>query len=111
MAKGGFKGNRGPMNQANMLKQAQKMQEDLMRMQNELKSATYSASSGGGAVKATVNGDHVVTELIISPDAVDPADAEMLQDLVIAAINEALRAADDASAASMSKLSGISGLF
>ena len=107
MAKGGFRGGYGGgMNQASMMKQAQKMQEDLLKMQEQLETATYTATAGGGAVKATVSGRHEVTGLEIDPDCVDSEDVEMLQDMIIAAVNEAMRAAEDASSSSMSKLTG-----
>ena len=83
-------------------------------MQEEMENKTYSASSGGGMVTATVNGKHELMNLEIDPEAVDPDDVEMLQDMVIAAVNEALRAADVDSANSMSKLTGglnLGGLF
>ena len=87
----------GPGNMQAMLRQAQKMQEDAQRVQAQLEETEYSASAGGGAVSATVNGKHMLTALTISPDVVDPDDAEMLADLVMAAINEAHRnAAKDA---------------
>ena len=107
MAKGGFRGGSfGGMNQMNMMRQAQKMQQDLMKMQEELETQTYSAAAGGGVVKAEVNGKHELVGLTIDPEAVDPDDVEMLQDMVIAAVNEAMRAADSAASASMSKLTG-----
>lgn len=108
MAKGGFRGGfggGGGMNM-NMIKQAQKMQADMLKMQAELEERTYTATSGGGAVEATVNGKHEVTALTIDPDAVDPEDVEMLQDIVMAAVNEALRQADAAASENMSKLTG-----
>ena len=114
MAKGGFRGMPGGMNQGAMMRQVQKMQQDMLRMQEELENKTYSATSGGGMVTATVNGKHEVVALEIKPDAVDPDDVEMLQDMVIAAVNEALRAADSDSASNMSKLTGglnLGGLF
>ena len=117
MAKGGFRGmpgGMGGMNQAAMIKQAQKMQQDMIRMQEELENKTYTAAAGGGMVKATVNGKHAVLTLEINPEAVDPDDVEMLQDMVIAAINEAMRTADEDSANSMSRLTGglnLGGLF
>ena len=83
----------GPGNMQAMLRQAQKMQEDAQRVQEELEQSEYSASAGGGAVSATVNGKHTLTALTINPDVVDPDDAEMLADLVMAAVNEAQRAA------------------
>ena len=114
MAKGGFRGMPGGMNQAAMLKQAQKMQQEMLRMQEEMENKTYSASSGGGMVTASVSGKHELVNLEIKPDAVDPDDVEMLQDMVIAAVNEALRAADTDSANNMSRLTGglnLGGLF
>ena len=115
MAKGGFRGGpMGGMNQAAMLKQAQKMQQEMMRMQEELQSKTYTATSGGGMVKAEVNGSHELVALTIQPEAVDPDDVEMLQDMVVAAVNEAMRTADAEASSSMSKLTGglnLGGLF
>ena len=107
MAKGGFRGGAyGGMNQMQMMKQAQKMQQELQKMQEELESAQFSAAAGGGAVTATVSGKRELTELKISPDAVDPEDVEMLQDLVVAAVNEALRKAEEAAGQNMSRLTG-----
>lgn len=111
MAKGGFRGGYGGgMNQANMIKQAQKMQEELRKMQEEIENSVFEATAGGGVVKAAVNGKHELTALTIDPEAVDPEDVEMLQDLVIAAVNEALRKVDEASSSGMSKLTGMKGL-
>ena len=114
MAKGGFRGMPGGGNQAAMMRQVQKMQQDMIRMQEEMEAKTYEAAAGGGMVKATVNGKHEVVGLEINPEAVDPDDVEMLQDMVIAAVNEAMRAADTDSANNMSKLTGglnLGGLF
>ena len=114
MAKGGFRGMPGGMNQAALMKQAQKMQQDMLRMQQEMESKTYSAAAGGGMVKAVVNGKHELLELSINPEAVDPDDVDMLQDMVIAAVNEAMRTADNDSANNMSRLTGgmnLGGLF
>ena len=114
MAKGGFRGMPGGMNQAAMMKQAQKMQQDLLRMQEEMENKTYSAAAGGGMVKAVVNGKHELVDLTINPEAVDPDDVDMLQDMVIAAVNEAMRSADADSANNMSRLTGglnLGGLF
>ena len=114
MAKGGFRGMPGGMNQAAMMKQAQKMQQELLRMQEEQENKTYTAKAGGGMVTATVNGKHELTALQINPEAVDPDDVEMLQDMVIAAVNEAMRAADADAASNMSRLTGglnLGGLF
>ena len=106
MAKGGFRGMPGGMNQAQMMKQAQKMQQDMIRMQEEMEKKTYTAAAGGGMVKAEVNGKHEVVNLEINPEAVDPDDVEMLQDMIIAAVNEAMRAADADAAQNMSRLTG-----
>ena len=116
MAKGGFRGmpGGGGMNQAAMIKQAQKMQQEMLRMQEEMENKTFTAAAGGGMVKATVNGKHEVTALEINPEAVDPDDVEMLQDMVIAAINEAMRTADADAAQNMSRLTGglnLGGMF
>ena len=113
MAKGfnsrGIPGMGGGMNM-NMLKQAQKMQQDMMRMQQELQEKEYQAAAGGGVVSATVNGKHELKSLTIDPEAVDPEDVEMLQDLIVAAVNEALRAAESDAASTMQKLTGGLGL-
>ena len=115
MAKGGFRGGMpGGMNQAAMMKQAQKLQQQMMQMQQEQEAATYTAKAGGGMVSATVNGKHELVNLEINPEAVDPDDVEMLQDMLIAAVNEAMRSADTAAANNMSKLTGglnLGGLF
>ena len=114
MAKGGFRGMPGGMNQAAMMKQAQKMQQDMIRMQEELENKTYTASAGGGVVKAEVNGKNEIVALTIDPEAVDPDDVEMLQDMVIAAVNEALRNAEADKANNMSRMTGglnLGGLF
>ena len=114
MAKNNFRGMPGGMNQAAMMKQAQKMQQELLRMQEEQETKTYSATTGGGMVTATVNGKHEVKDIQINPEAVDPDDVEMLQDMIIAAVNEAMRAADAEAANNMSRLTGglnLGGLF
>ena len=107
MARGGFRGGMmgGGMNM-NMMKQAQKMQQDLLKMQHELESRTYTATSGGGMVTAEVTGKHELKSLTIEPDAVDPEDVEMLQDMVIAAVNEAMRKAEASASESMAKVTG-----
>ena len=94
----------GSMN--NMIRQAQKMQQDMMRMQQELQEKEYEAKAGGGVVSATVNGKHELKNLTIDPEAVDPEDVEMLQDMIVAAVNEAMRAADSDASSTMSKLTG-----
>ncbi|MCD7903070.1 MAG: YbaB/EbfC family nucleoid-associated protein [Oscillospiraceae bacterium] len=107
MAKGEFRGGGyGGMNQAQMMKQAQKMQQELLKMQQELEQAEYSAAAGGGAVTATVSGKRELTALKIDPETLDPEDVEMLEDMVIAAVNEALRKAEDSANQNMSKLTG-----
>ena len=110
MGKSGFRGGgfggMGGMNQMQMMKQAQKMQEELLKMQEQLEQTVYTATAGGGAVTASVSGKRELTGLEIDPDAVDPEDIEMLQDMVIAAVNEALRKAEDAANANMSRLTG-----
>ena len=107
--RGGMGGMGGGMNM-NMLKQAQKMQQDMMKMQQELQEKEYSATAGGGVVSATVNGKHELKNLVIEPDAVDPDDVEMLQDMIMAAVNEAMRAADSDASDSMQKLTGGMGM-
>ena len=106
MAKGGFRG--APMGgvNMNMIKQAQKMQQDMLKMQEEMENKQYDATVGGGMVKAVVNGKHTLISMEINPEAVDPDDVEMLQDLVIAAVNEAMRKAEEDANAGMSKLTG-----
>mgnify|MGYP000760067855 CR=1 FL=1 len=94
------------MNPQAMLKQAQKMQQDMLKMQEEMEQKAYEASAGGGVVTAQVNGKHEVVSLTIAPDAVDPEDVEMLQDMVIAAVNEAVRAAMEDMSSSMGKITG-----
>ena len=117
MAKGGFRGmpgGMGGMNQAAMMKQVQKMQQDMIRMQEEMEAKTYTATAGGGMVKAEVSGKNELVNLQINPEAVDPDDVEMLQDMVIAAVNEALRAAETDKNNNMSKMAGglnLGGLF
>ena len=108
MAKGfnsrGMGGMGGNMN--NMIRQAQKMQQDMLKAQEELESKTYEAGAGGGVVTATVSGKKELTGITIDPEAVDPDDVEMLQDLIVAAVNEALRKANEDAASQMSRLTG-----
>ena len=114
MAKGGFRGMPGGMNQAAMMKPAQKMQQEMLRMQQEQEAKTFTAAAGGGMVKATVNGKHQLVAMEINPEAVDPDDVEMLQDMILAAVNEAMRTADTEAANNMSRLTGgmnLGGLF
>ena len=91
MAKGGFRGGfPGGGNQMNMMKQAQKMQQDFLKMQQELESKEFEFTAGGGAVKATMIGTRQLQSITIDPELLDPDDVEMLQDLIIAAVNEAI---------------------
>ena len=109
MAKGfggrGMGGLGGGMNM-NMIKQAQKMQQEMMKAQEELEAKEYEASAGGGAVSAVVSGKREVVSVTIDPDAVDPEDVEMLQDLIVAAVNEGLRMAASDAAGQMQRLTG-----
>lgn len=111
MAKGGFRGGYGGGNQMNMMRQAQKMQQDLMKMQQELEAAKYEFTAGGGAVKATLVGSRTLESIVIDPEVVDPEDVEMLQDMILAAVNGALKKADEESNKAMSKISGGLGGF
>ena len=95
----------GGMNM-NMIKQAQKMQQEMLRMQQEMETKEFQGTAGGGVVTATVTGKKELKEVIIAPDAVDPDDVEMLQDMIVVAVNSALKAADDDASSSMQKLTG-----
>ena len=99
-------GGGGAANLQQLARQAQKMQADMQKMQSQLEDKIYTAQAGGGAVKVTANGKHQLTSLTILPDAVDPQDVEMLQDMIVAAVNEAMRQAEDAMNTSMSALTG-----
>ncbi|MCR5088318.1 MAG: YbaB/EbfC family nucleoid-associated protein [Oscillospiraceae bacterium] len=110
MAKGGYRGGM-PSNQMNMMRQAQKMQQEFMKMQQELEATDFEFTAGGGAVKAVITGTREFKEITIDPEAVDPEDVEMLQDLILTAVNGALKAADDKTSESMSKLQGGLGNF
>lgn len=99
-------GGMGGGNMNNMIRQAQKMQQDMMKAQEELESKSYEASAGGGVVTAVVSGKKELTRVTIDPEAVDPDDVDMLQDLIVAAVNEAMRKANDDAASQMSKLTG-----
>lgn len=110
------KGKKGmvPGNMNNMMKQVQKMQADMQKMQGELEVTEFEASAGGGAIKAVVNGKKEVISIDLNESIVDPDDIEMLQDLILVAVNEALRTADEAMNKGMGKLTGgmnIPGLF
>lgn len=94
------------MNMQKMLKQVQKMQADMAKAQEELKTKTVEASAGGGVVTVTANGAQEIVAVKIKPEAVDPDDVEMLEDLVMAAVNEALRKAQELAAQEMQKVAG-----
>ncbi len=107
MAKrGGFPGGGMPGNMSNLMKQAQRMQRQMEESQKALESMEFVGTAGGGAVEVTVTGKKEVTKVKLSQEAVDPEDVEMLEDMVMVAVNDALAKAEEASAASMSKLTG-----
>ena len=108
MAKrGGFPGGMGmPGNMNNLMKQAQKMQKQMEESQKELEEKEFTATAGGGAVEVTVSGKREVTKVKLAEEAVDPDDVEMLEDLIVAAVNEAMDKANEASASAMSKFTG-----
>lgn len=108
MAKrGGFPGGMGmPGNMNNLMKQAQRMQKQMEEQAKALEEKTYEASAGGGVVKVVISGKKEITQVHIDPEAVDPDDVEMLEDLVMAAVNEAIRMQDEDQSASMSKITG-----
>lgn len=109
MAKrGGFPGGGMgmPGNMNNLMKQAQKMQKQMEESQKALEEEEVTATAGGGAVEVTISGKREVTKVTLDPDAVDPDDVEMLEDLIMAAVNEGLRKVDELSAKTMSKITG-----
>ena len=104
----------GPQNMNAMLKQAQKMQDDITALQKELEERDFSASVGGGAVEITITGKRTVKSLTIKPEVVDTEDVEMLQDLIMSAFNEAINTFEEISEAEMNKITGgvsVPGLF
>ncbi len=114
MAKGGFPGGGGGMNMQSMMKQAQQMQARMQQMQEELEEKEVEATAGGGVVKVVATGKKVIKNIEIAPEVVDPDDIEMLQDLVTAAVNEALDKAEEMMQSEMSKITGglnLGGLF
>lgn len=114
MARGGFPGGFGGGNINNLMKQAQALQKQMEEMQKEVEAAEFEASVGGGAISVRVNGKKEVLGINIKPEVVDPDDVEMLEDLVLSAVNEALRKADEETANKMGKLTGglkMPGLF
>ena len=107
MAKrGGFPGGAMPGNMANLMKQAQKMQRQMEENQKELEEKEFTAKAGGGAVEVIVSGKKEITKVKLSEEAVDPDDIETLEDLIMAAVNEALRQVDEESSQNMNKLTG-----
>ena len=105
-ARGGFSGGGSAMRQQQMQQKLLKMQQDMAAAQEAVENASFTASVGGGVVQATVSGKKELTALTVKPEAVDPEDVEMLQDLVISAVNEALRQADEAMNSSMRSFTG-----
>ena len=107
---GGGMGNMGGMNMNSLMKQAQKMQRKVEELQDSLEEKTLEVTAGGGAVKVVINGKKAIKELSISKDVVDPDDIEMLQDLIIGAVNEAIRQMEEKVNSEMSRLTGGMGL-
>ena len=109
--RGGFPGGM-PGNMNNIMKQAQKMQKQMEEAQAQLEESSYTATSGGGAVVVTISGKKEITSIKFDPEVVDPDDIEMLEDLTMAAVNEAIRKIEEVSAQKMSKITGgMGGLF
>ena len=107
MAKrGGFPGGAMPGNMANLMKQAQKMQKQMEEQQKEMETKEFTATAGGGAVEVTVSGKREVVKIKLQEEVVDPDDIEMLEDLIVAATNEALRAMEDDAQNQMGRLTG-----
>lgn len=107
MAKrGGFPGGGMPGNMSNLMKQAQRMQRQMEESQKELEEKEFTASAGGGAVEVKVNGRREVLQVKLAEEAVDPDDVEMLEDLIMVAVNDALRQVDESTAAAMSRFTG-----
>ena len=115
MARQNFGGFGGGANMQQLMRQAQKMQQQMQEAQEKLEAAEYEASSGGGMVNVKVSGNRELTSTTIDPQVVDPDDIEMLQDLIIAAVNEAIRKGEEARESAMSRmapgLGGMGGLF
>jgi hypothetical protein len=104
----------GAQNMNSMIKQAQKMQDEITELQNDIEARDFSATSGGGAVEVVVTGAKNIKSLNIKPEAVDPEDVEMLQDLIISAINEAMATVEKTTEEEMNKITGgvsLPGLF
>ncbi|MCH3950475.1 MAG: YbaB/EbfC family nucleoid-associated protein [Acidaminococcus sp.] len=101
-----YRGGMGMNNMQGMLKKVQKMQNQMLKLQEELKERTVEATAGGEAVKVVVNGSKNIVSLTIAPDAVDPDDVEMLQDMLVTAINDAMKKVDEMTESEMSKVTG-----
>ena len=107
MAKrGGFPGGAMPGNMSNLMKQAQRMQRQMEEGQKELETKVFTGTAGGGAVKVTVNGKKELTEIKLSEEIVDPEDIETLQDSILAAVNDAMKQADEATNSLMGRMTG-----
>ncbi len=114
MAKGRMPMGMGMGNMNNMIKQAQKMQQNMVKMQEEMEQASFEATAGGGAVTVKMSGKKELTEVKISPDVIDVDDIEMLEDLILVAVNDVIKKIDQKNQAEMSKMTGgmnIPGLF
>lgn len=114
MARGRMPMGMGMGNMNNMIKQAQKMQQDMVKMQEELEAAEFEAAAGGGAVTVKMSGKKELTEIKINPDAVDPDDVETLEDMILVAVNDVIKKIDKQNQEKMSKMTGgmnIPGLF
>ena len=104
----------GPQNMNAMLRQAQKMQEDMAALQAELETREYDVSAGGGMVQVKINGKREILSIDVTPDIVDPDDVEMLEDILVAAVNEAIKRVDSTTEEEMQKITGglgMPGLF
>lgn len=110
MARGGFQGFSGGNNMQQLMRQAQKLQQQALEMTEQLDAMEYTGKAGGGAVTCTVNGKREVLSLKINKDVIDPEDPEMLEDIVMAAINDALKQGEENREAQMNKLSGATGM-
>ena len=110
--RGGFPGGGMPQNMNNLMKQAQKMQKQMEEAQVNLESQEFTTTAGGGAVEVTITGKKEITKVKIDEEVVDPDDIEMLEDLIMAAVNEAIRTVEENTTQQMSKITGgLGGLF
>lgn len=110
--RGGFPGGGMPQNMNNIMKQAQKMQKQMEEAQQNLESMEFTTTAGGGAVEVTITGKKEITKVKIDEEVVDPEDIEMLEDLIMAAVNEAIRTVEENTSQQMSKITGgLGGLF